>query len=161
MYCYYWLSRLMCYFYRVHVLLSFAFIFFFFSSRRRHTRYWRDWSSDVCSSDLGGGFEVVDERHALAPERVGERACVHVPGEVGGVHEVVNDGAGDAEAGVRDVRPVLGDELPDDGFERRVSVAREALLRGGRAQGFAVRLEQRDVRLRPANVSGNNHTSHV
>src|SRR3712207_9403117 len=30
----------------------------FFSSRRRHTRYWRDWSSDVCSSDLrvaGGG----------------------------------------------------------------------------------------------------------
>src|SRR3712207_7079164 len=25
----------------------------FFSSRRRHTRYWRDWSSDVCSSDLG------------------------------------------------------------------------------------------------------------
>src|SRR3712207_7387735 len=27
---------------------------FFFSSRRRHTRYWRDWSSDVCSSDLNG-----------------------------------------------------------------------------------------------------------
>src|SRR5207245_10592819 len=28
------------------------FIFFFFSSRRRHTRCYRDWSSDVCSSDL-------------------------------------------------------------------------------------------------------------
>src|SRR5690606_18314490 len=27
--------------------------FFFFSSRRRHTRFSRDWSSDVCSSDLG------------------------------------------------------------------------------------------------------------
>src|SRR5438067_12786616 len=27
-------------------------IFFFFSSRRRHTRSKRDWSSDVCSSDL-------------------------------------------------------------------------------------------------------------
>src|SRR3989442_3518153 len=27
-------------------------IFFFFSSRRRHTRCGRDWSSDVCSSDL-------------------------------------------------------------------------------------------------------------
>src|SRR3712207_8889095 len=27
-------------------------VYFFFSSRRRHTRYWRDWSSDVCSSDL-------------------------------------------------------------------------------------------------------------
>src|SRR2546422_6226845 len=28
------------------------FLFFFFSSRRRHTRCSRDWSSDVCSSDL-------------------------------------------------------------------------------------------------------------
>src|SRR3712207_8261761 len=31
------------------------FFVFFFSSRRRHTRYWRDWSSDVCSSDLSAG----------------------------------------------------------------------------------------------------------
>src|SRR5207302_6277028 len=31
---------------------------FFFSSRRRHTRFSRDWSSDVCSSDLF----VVDDR---------------------------------------------------------------------------------------------------
>src|SRR5256884_5181347 len=29
---------------------------FFFSSRRRHTRCSRDWSSDVCSSDLASGF---------------------------------------------------------------------------------------------------------
>src|SRR5437762_7937698 len=29
-------------------------LFFFFSSRRRHTRYIGDWSSDVCSSDLAG-----------------------------------------------------------------------------------------------------------
>src|SRR6202021_3410824 len=36
------------------MLLAPSFFFFFFSSRRRHTRYWRDWSSDVCSSDLGG-----------------------------------------------------------------------------------------------------------
>src|SRR2546422_1839603 len=39
------------------------FIFFFFSSRRRHTRCSRDWSSDVCSSDLGGwhaGLSAVD-----------------------------------------------------------------------------------------------------
>src|SRR3712207_6330558 len=34
----------------IYIYFSF---FFFFSSRRRHTRYWRDWSSDVCSSDLG------------------------------------------------------------------------------------------------------------
>src|SRR5256886_8664981 len=30
-------------------------LFFFFSSRRRHTRFDCDWSSDVCSSDLGEG----------------------------------------------------------------------------------------------------------
>src|SRR5688572_32731291 len=29
-------------------------MFFFFSSRRRHTRFDCDWSSDVCSSDLDG-----------------------------------------------------------------------------------------------------------
>src|SRR6266480_7204547 len=38
------------------------FCFFFFSSRRRHTRLTCDWSSDVCSSDLGSydaGSELV------------------------------------------------------------------------------------------------------
>src|SRR5699024_12064486 len=45
--------------------------FFFFSSRRRHTRSKRDWSSDVCSSDLGfysfftvfrlvNGFKIIE-----------------------------------------------------------------------------------------------------
>src|SRR5207247_3025406 len=37
--------------FRFVVTLFFSF-FFFFSSRRRHTRSTRDWSSDVCSSDL-------------------------------------------------------------------------------------------------------------
>src|SRR5437879_10206435 len=32
--------------------ITLLFDFFFFSSRRRHTRYIGDWSSDVCSSDL-------------------------------------------------------------------------------------------------------------
>src|SRR5688572_32253224 len=35
------------------IFFSKFFIFFFFSSRRRHTRFDCDWSSDVCSSDLG------------------------------------------------------------------------------------------------------------
>src|SRR5260370_19883209 len=35
------------------VWLSRRLWFFFFSSRRRHTRFKCDWSSDVCSSDLG------------------------------------------------------------------------------------------------------------
>src|SRR3989440_4817066 len=42
------LARAMCYIDSVIYL----FLFFFFSSRRRHTRSDRDWSSDVCSSDL-------------------------------------------------------------------------------------------------------------
>src|SRR5690625_7541896 len=68
---------------------------FFFSSRRRHTRWPRDWSSDVCSSDLAaiehedqvgglGGGESVRDRDRGAPggeggERAGE------PGLGGGV----------------------------------------------------------------------------
>src|SRR5256885_2761838 len=46
------------------------FYFFFFSSRRRHTRLQGDWSSDVCSSDLGvvvriiarlgAGYDLID-----------------------------------------------------------------------------------------------------
>src|SRR5687768_17812969 len=35
------------------LLSEFVYLVFFFSSRRRHTRCSRDWSSDVCSSDLG------------------------------------------------------------------------------------------------------------
>src|SRR5690625_8006906 len=38
-------------FYQVKVVRSELLSFFFFSSRRRHTRWPRDWSSDVCSSD--------------------------------------------------------------------------------------------------------------
>src|SRR5256884_7665697 len=44
------------------------FFFFFFSSRRRHTRCSRDWSSDVCSSDLAmvdGVYQDIAE--ALKP----------------------------------------------------------------------------------------------
>src|SRR5437016_11606721 len=40
------------------------FSFFFFSSRRRHTRLVSDWSSDVCSSDLG---PVIAGVRALRP----------------------------------------------------------------------------------------------
>src|SRR3712207_6864204 len=45
--------------------------YFFFSSRRRHTRYWRDWSSDVCSSDLEARVHAPRRRpdSAVALER--------------------------------------------------------------------------------------------
>src|SRR5438874_9297439 len=41
------------------------FFFFFFSSRRRHTRSLRDWSSDVCSSDLR---EITGEKRNVRPD---------------------------------------------------------------------------------------------
>src|SRR5215217_6079723 len=44
---------------------SFLLLFFFFSSRRRHTRYWRDWSSDVCSSDLDHEPDALPKPAAL------------------------------------------------------------------------------------------------
>src|SRR2546428_4355663 len=54
--------------------------FFFFSSRRRHTRSDRDWSSDVCSSDLLFGGTPVGQigRHRVAngvwSETIGTRS---------------------------------------------------------------------------------------
>src|SRR5437867_12130353 len=38
---------------------------FFFSSRRRHTRSYGDWSSDVCSSDLAGDLDAFDRRYSV------------------------------------------------------------------------------------------------
>src|SRR5690606_40582290 len=40
--------------------------FFFVSSRRRHTRFSRDWSSDVCSSDLALGSIVFSDKERLS-----------------------------------------------------------------------------------------------
>src|ERR687886_1929053 len=41
--------------------MRFRFLFFFFSSRRRHTRSLCDWSSDVCSSDLESASDLIYE----------------------------------------------------------------------------------------------------
>src|SRR3712207_8959784 len=76
-------------------------IFFFFSSRRRHTRYWRDWSSDVCSSDL----RVPELRRAVLL-RHGPRGGAP---EHAGPHEP----AGRSAPGLRhDVRAVAGGDRP-------------------------------------------------
>src|SRR5947209_10099367 len=60
---------------------------FFFSSRRRHTRYWRDWSSDVCSSDLAG--HGTDAEGGGGARRRGHRGRAARPGEprVGLAHD--------------------------------------------------------------------------
>src|SRR5256885_11411374 len=46
-------------------------LFFFFSSRRRHTRLQGDWSSDVCSSDLEGAVVIPRIMTELAHRRTG------------------------------------------------------------------------------------------
>src|SRR5437879_12735320 len=58
----------------VVLFFFFVFFFFFFSSRRRHTRYIGDWSSDVCSSDLGqhargAGTRAFGRRGAVRRQR--------------------------------------------------------------------------------------------
>src|SRR5437868_1945523 len=51
-------------------------LFFFFSSRRRHTRSKRDWSSDVCSSDLGIFVHYLREENGCAMRiTTGKRFC--------------------------------------------------------------------------------------
>src|SRR5207249_7224538 len=60
-------------------------LFFFFSSRRRHTRSKRDWSSDVCSSDL---FENDIGRLVGRVSRGVKRIKQSAPG-AGGVDEEV------------------------------------------------------------------------
>src|SRR5690606_40336871 len=79
------------------------FFLFFFSSRRRHTRFSRDWSSDVCSSDLrdsaacllgclylsrrrqpgrrAGGGRQGDVRAQAAPQE-GHRKLIRISGPV-------------------------------------------------------------------------------
>src|SRR2546430_11817502 len=52
---------------RCWYVIAFVWVFFFFSSRRRHTRFDCDWSSDVCSSDLG---DVREQRSGAARDVV-------------------------------------------------------------------------------------------
>src|SRR5690625_5903647 len=61
-------------------------ILFFFSSRRRHTRWPRDWSSDVCSSDLSSrpsaGGVACPTASRPYPDRLGSLPA-HLAGEIG------------------------------------------------------------------------------
>src|SRR5699024_12034890 len=78
---------------RVTVLVFYCvyhlyYLFFFFSSRRRHTRSKRDWSSDVCSSDLS----TPEGLHVLA---VGAQELLHdLVAAVGGEAQVADAALG-------------------------------------------------------------------
>src|SRR5207245_5898982 len=55
---------------------------FFFSSRRRHTRCYRDWSSDVCSSDLGAYLDRYRIVEDPAPIRKSRQVASYDPENV-------------------------------------------------------------------------------
>src|SRR5262249_58393502 len=67
---------------KVNVGFWVSFVFFFFSSRRRHTRLVSDWSSDVCSSDLrrSAGAAATNSQqpamHRIPPETTEKRRLV-------------------------------------------------------------------------------------
>src|SRR5690606_41868341 len=59
--------------------MAFCLLLFFFSSRRRHTRFSRDWSSDVCSSDL---VEIIAPAHTEAVAGGDKRTVFNVIDEL-------------------------------------------------------------------------------
>src|SRR3712207_6855281 len=96
------------FFYCTRVLCFF--FFFFFSSRRRHTRYWRDWSSDVCSSDLD-----VQATALLALVKIGKPSVDQTVKLLKGQNDNLSSFA------ARRVKEVSGaKELPKRSEERRV-----------------------------------------
>src|SRR5256885_3047938 len=74
-------------------------LFFFFSSRRRHTRLQGDWSSDVCSSDL-----IVNRDGALHGHNTDREGVLRALGTFSG-HAVVLGAGGSARAVVDAFRP--------------------------------------------------------
>src|SRR5699024_6016054 len=73
-------------YFSIHTITShyMILILFFFSSRRRHTRSKRDWSSDVCSSDLQLDIQQLREgdRFAAYPPHSAPPALLAVQGQI-------------------------------------------------------------------------------
>src|SRR6266496_6164425 len=57
-------------------------LYFFFSSRRRHTRSLRDWSSDVCSSDLERGRIAANALIVFGQGHGTEDLGLHLPAHI-------------------------------------------------------------------------------
>src|SRR6267378_1779272 len=109
---------------------------FFFSSRRRHTRSLRDWSSDVCSSDLlsgssepvlidcGASSLIALKRAGLDPSEIGYVLLTHLHGDhFGGLPFLVLDGQFS-----RRTRPLVVGGPP--GVRERVEAAMEVFFPG-------------------------------
>src|SRR3712207_8669649 len=91
---------------------------FFFSSRARHTRYWRVWSSDVCSSDLHVGVEQEPRAGAGSALRDEERVARRERVDGSGV-----DGAQLAVGGLALVRHAERDQIGRASCRERVKIS--------------------------------------
>src|SRR3712207_9023188 len=108
---------------------SMLFFFFFFSSSRRHTRYWRYWSSDVCSSDLVDARLLdVDDLAADRQDRLEHRVAAGLGRATGRV------ALDDVDLGVARVgRAAVGQLAGQAGRVERVLARQLAGLLGGAA----------------------------
>src|SRR3712207_1262855 len=104
----------------------------FFSSRRRHTRYWRDWSSDVCSSDLGQEGKYVLVRLQSGEVRMILGTCRATVGTVGNEQQsLVNIGKA-GRSRWKGIRPTVRGSVmnpndhPHGGGEGKAPVGRKA-----------------------------------
>src|SRR6266699_5463796 len=117
----------MFFFFFFFFICIFFYFFFFFSSRRRHTRCGRDWSSDVCSSDLARSAEP---RSARVSSSMTDVPFVGREGELGALRACL------ADAGRGRGRVLLVGGEPGIGKTRLV----EAAVGEARTLGFAVAL---------------------
>src|SRR5438874_13634369 len=96
--------------------------FFFFSSRRRHTRSLRDWSSDVCSSDLFEMGWIVPEP---PPKRTGKKIAVVGSGPAGLACAAQLNRAGHLEIGRASCRKECRSRWAPDHYKKRKDTCRE------------------------------------
>src|SRR5690606_39348331 len=109
-------------------------VFFFFSSRRRHTSFSRDWSSDVCSSDLfEGQLGELAERFEFVVESSGSLFTVKAQSDDPRHAELL------VRAWIAAVESQVSQAL-ERSEERRVGKGGE---RRCRARDLEIRMEQR------------------
>src|SRR6266568_6966643 len=96
-------------------------VVFFFSSRRRHTRWNCDWSSDVCSSDLAGRTVSDDPFVAASRCRAYARRITNHAGEwnretskVTSIPVIPAEGSGETRYGLTSARPITLVFAPSD-----------------------------------------------